>query len=725
MLYFIFAAIEVDQIVRFTACLANMYKEQRFIAYEETWPPNQPLSYVPQSLIYHQGKYCKEESDLIMKLIQMDDNCRVTLEDTNPNHQTLQHILNHNRNKSTKVTKEIADIFESLYKLDTPRCKKFLLIEGLQGMGKTIILKEIAYRWANIQLLSTCKIVFLVCLQDPKVHKLKTWCDFLQYYCEENGLDSTFVSRYTDYVTSENITFLFDSFEEFPTDLWKDSFVHKVLKGKVLPSCVLIITSCPHASACLRPQAKIRVYLLGFTEMKQKKKFISKALEDKQQIKEVTQHLEHDSTFKKFCFSPIHMVFLLHIYRYSRDLFFSNVSKLYEHIVCLIICRHLAKHDNSFGNITYNLSNLPDDYNKILIQLSKLAVDYPRTKMNTVFTSDNIKETCPDIFRIPGAINGFGLLQAVQCDGLTGRITIFNFSHPIIQEALAAYHIQISNSQLECLWLFKTHFEAGNQEICKRIVNAKVFDKKTINLRGTSLSSSVIKCLALILTQSPHNHKKWKEVDLHGCDIKDSGINILHEELINDSITIERLSLSNNELTKSSLSKIHEIVTHCAVKVLAIRHNPAIGEDSHFYSSILSDPDSVVEQLYMSNTNCKQSNATTNMFSALEKNKTLKLLQSTNNNITDHDCDAIVRMLQNNTSLVEFNISGNQITAKNAKRIIQALANNNTLDYLVLPWYKLKHQKSIAKLAKKVDKNRYRHHRCKLDLFCHQPFTCH
>ena len=675
-----------------------MHKEQRIIAYEETWPPNQPISYVPQSLMYHQGRYCKEETDLMMELLQMDDD-----------YPLVQYI------KSTaKVTKKLTEIF-----LSPPN---FLLIEGFKGMGKTIILKEIAYRWSKNELLTTCKIVFLVRLQDPKIHKLKTWSDFLQYYCEEKGLDSTFVSNYTDYNSGKNIAFLFDAFEEFPTDLRKDGFVHKVLKREVLPSCVLVITSCPHSSACLRPQATIRVCLLGFTEMKQKKKFICKAIQDKQKIKEVTQHLEHDSTLKKFCFSPIHMVFLLHIYQYSHDLF-SNVSKLYEHIVCLTICRHLAKHDNSFENTTYNLSNLPDDCDKILIQLSKLAADHPRTKMKIVFTSDNIKETCPDIFRIPGAINGFGLLQAVQCDGLTGRIMKFNFSHPIIPEALAAHHNQIPNSQLKCLRSFKTYSEAGNLEICRRIVNAKVFDKKTINLRGTILSSSDIKCLALILTQSPH--KKWEEVDLHGCDIKDDGIVILHEELIKHSITIKRFSLSDNNLTMSSSSQIHEIIIHCAVKVLAIRHNPAIGKDPHFYFSILSHPDSMVEQLYMSNTNCKQSNATTNMFSALEKNKTLKLLQSTNNNITDDDCDAIVRMLQNNTSLVEFNISGNQITAKNAKRIIQALANNNTLEYLALPWYKLKHQKSIAKLAKKVDKNRYRHHCCKLDLFCHQPFTCH
>ena len=716
VLYFNFVAIEVDPIIQFTTRLENMYKVQRFIIYEQTWPPNQPIFYVPQSLMYHQGKYCKEEADMMMELIHIDDNYKVTLEDTNPRHQALQDILS--RNKSTKVTKKLTVIFESLCKRNSP---KFLLIEGHQGMGKTIILKEIAYRWAKNELLTTCKIVFLVRLQDPKVHKLKTWSDFLQYYCVEKDIDNAFAS--SDNINSDKIAFLFDSFEEFPTDSWEDSFIYKVLMREVLPSCVLVITSCPHASARLREHATVRVCLLGFTEVGQKRKFISNALQDEQQIKEVTQHLEHDSTLKKFCFSPIHMVFLLHIYLYSRDLFISNIGKLYEHIACLIICRHLAKYyHNSFENTMYNLNNLPDNYSKILMQLCKLAVDHPRTKMKIVFTSDIIKETCPDIFRIPGAINGFGLLQAVQCDGLTGRIMKFSFSHPIIPEALAAYYNQIPNSQLKCLRLFKTHHKAGNQEFCRRIANAKVFDKQTINLRGTSLSSSDIKCLALILTQSPH--RKWEEVDLHGCDIKDSGIVILHKELINHNITIGRLSLSNNNLTKTSLSKIHEIVTHCSVKVLAIRHNPAIGKDTKFYSAILSD-NSVIEELYMSNTNCMPSGATTKMFSALEKNQNLKVLQTINNNITDHDCDAIVRMLENNTSLVELNISGNQITATNAKRIIQALTNNKTLEYLALPWYKPKYQKNIAKLAKKVDKNRYRHHQCRLNLFCHRPFNCY
>ena len=54
---------------------------------------------------------------------------------------------------------------------------------------------------------------------------------------------------------------------------------------------------------------------------------------------------------------------------------------------------------------------------------------------------EEVKAFCPDIAVIPGAFNGFGILQAVQHSGLTGKTMTFNFIHFSIQEFLAAYHI--------------------------------------------------------------------------------------------------------------------------------------------------------------------------------------------------------------------------------------------------------------------------------------------
>ena len=698
----ILAAIEVDPTTELSTFL---HTQHRSIISEETWLSNQSTFYVPQSLMYHEGRYKdEEESDLMVELIQMG-----------LNHQPLQHILNHS--KSTKETNDITKIFNIL---NTHEGKKFLLIEGTQGMGKTILLEEIVYRWANDELLITCKLVFLIPLHDPQVHKVKTLSDFLQYFCDNSSfprkvIDSVFVS--SDNFNGTNVAFLFDSFEEFPTDhdLQKDSFVYKVLKRKVLPNCVLVVSSRPHASACLRPHATVRVHLLGFTKIQQKKKFIEKALEDQQKNREVTQYLERESTINDLCSVPLNMAILLRMYRFNSTLFSSDLTELYNKFLSDLVCWHLAKHNHSFENITYDLRSLPAPYDKIITNFCKLSSENLKTMMKTVFTYDDIKEICPDIFKIPGAINGFGLLLAVQCHSIAGRPIKFTFSHCIIQEILAS-HIYIPNTQLKCLRFFKTSFKAGNKEICRDIVNANIFDSRTINLRGIRLSPSDVEYLTRILIQSPH--QEWEEVDIHGCNIEDCGIVILHQGLMNHNIIIKRLSLSYNNLTKSSSSKIHDIVIHCAVQVLAIRYNPAISKDANFFSSLLSDPNSELEELYMSNTNYTPSSTVTNMFSALKKNKKLKTLQTINNNITDDDCNAVVKALRKNTSLVELNMSGNQINAKSAKRIIQALADNNTLEYLALPWYKPKHQKDFTELAKRVYKKRD----CRLDLFCHQPF---
>ena len=65
-----------------------------------------------------------------------------------------------------------------------------------------------------------------------------------------------------------------------------------------------------------------------------------------------------------------------------------------------------------------------------------------------VFTFDEIKVACPDIATIPGAINGFGLLQAVQHIDIYGEKMTFNFLHFTIQEFLAAHHVaSLSPSQ--------------------------------------------------------------------------------------------------------------------------------------------------------------------------------------------------------------------------------------------------------------------------------------
>ena len=95
------------------------------------------------------------------------------------------------------------------------------------------------------------------------------------------------------------------------------------------------------------------------------------------------------------------------------------------------------------GNITKLTDrDLPEPYNKIIQQLSKLSLEALNDD-KLIFTFEKITEACADITAIPGAINGCGLLQAVEhfAIGFIGTTTTINFLHFSIQEYLAADHI--------------------------------------------------------------------------------------------------------------------------------------------------------------------------------------------------------------------------------------------------------------------------------------------
>jgi len=87
-----------------------------------------------------------------------------------------------------------------------------------------------------------------------------------------------------------------------------------------------------------------------------------------------------------------------------------------------------------------DIANLPEPCNTVVKQLARLSLKALNDN-KLIFTLEEVKAVCPYITAIPGAINGFGLLQAVQHFGVTAKTMTFNFSHFSVQEFLAAYHV--------------------------------------------------------------------------------------------------------------------------------------------------------------------------------------------------------------------------------------------------------------------------------------------
>ena len=618
-------------------------------------------------------------------------------------------------------------------------------------------MKQIAHLWATKQILQKFKLVLLLCLRDPAVQQeMPLINDLLKLFCKRDQEAAEIVSACSKYFLNNNgkdLALMFDGYDEYPKRLRKDSLIADILDRKVLPHCGLIISSRPHASVSLRDQATVRVDILGFTEA-EREHYITQSMKDRpQKVDELTRYLQGHSTISSLCFIPFNLVVLVYLYKQGIPLP-QNSVQLYNYFICLTICRHLKKHAHHLqDNITDltklpNLADLPEPYNKIIQQLSKLSLEALNDD-KLIFTLDEIKAACPDITAIPGAIKGFGLLQAAQHFGLTGTTTTFNFLHFSIQEYLAAHHIanlpadeelriikqkfwsklhfnmfsiyisltkgqrcsfkhflcggnkaiaisdEFLNDQLRCFQLYRCFHEAGDDDICKIIERSVKFSDKKINLSSTTLTTSDVENVTIFLTSS--SQKEWVVLDLYNCYIQDHGLHILHRGLLHcTDVTITTLWLNYNGLTVQSSSLISDITVSCNVKVLWLQGNYTIGEDEQLYS-ILTNSSTMLEKLVLRNTQLSSTAAIT-LFNTLKDNNKLKELHINYNDVTDDASDAITTALERNSCLVELYMYSNRLTGEAIVNVVNGLKGNNTLAWLWLSKYPEDIQKRISSL---------------------------
>ena len=343
---------------------------------DKAWPPVKQATFTPLLLIHHHGDHSQEEIRAKAELMYTGNIGKVAMvtdehSDKLDGDDKFQKMLD-----TSKATKEIAEILAPLEKSKDPA---FILIEGAPGIGKSVLLKEISYRWANKELLQKFELVLLVYLRDPSLQQIVSVNDLLQLFCIEDDnatqIASGACAQYLFANSGKTLTLLLDGYDEYPEHLRESSLIFKILKRQVLPLCGLVVSSRPHASEHLREQASIRVDILGFTEA-EREQYIKQALPDQpHKIEELTEYLHQQPSVDSICFIPFNMAILLYLYKLGNPLP-SNSTELYHHFICSTITRHLSKFGNPLtsNNIT-NLADLPEPCNRIVKQLSKLSLE--------------------------------------------------------------------------------------------------------------------------------------------------------------------------------------------------------------------------------------------------------------------------------------------------------------------------------------------------------------
>ena len=643
------------------------------------------------------------------------------------NVSTVEKLSSHH----PRVTKRITDIFRST-------CKR-ILIEGAPGIGKTVLAKEIAYCWANDEILTDTKL-FLFVIRDPNLHCISSVTELVHYLNNDYLSDSEVEVAVNELRKSKGlgIVLVIDGYDECPSDSKLKGFVDKLVEGKHLPMCMVVITSRPTASLLLRQLVNQRIEILGLAK-KEQDQYISESLKQSpEKIITLQEYLKQQPIISSLLYVPLHLAVLLHLFK--QDRLPKTLTEMNEYFIIHTIYRHLTK-GKQFSYIKVDkITDLPEPELTIVRQLSELAYN-GLCDSKLVFTYDEIKRVCPKIDETPGAINGFGLLQTVECyhqkGAATGKAISLNFLHLTMQEYLAALHVStlpteeqssliISNfwkGRFKFMWIMyvgivgpqstgfktvieKTHMqkkhvrenlllfqcyleglEGKNANLIPEAITS-IFSDGNINLSHVTLLPRHITSLTVFMMRST---TQWKTLNLNSCSIGYcDGMSILAKFFVDFKervVTIKYINLRNNRLT--SLWGTHLNQDHTDDVNSGILQSV---EDLDLSLNLLCDREiSSISECLINSTLCKlnlSDNKITDegakkLAKGIQVNVTLQKLNLSGNKITDKGAMRLAEAIQVSKTLQELNISKNWICKEGVMRIVEACTINRTLHKLV------------------------------------------
>ena len=641
--------------------------------------------------------------------------------------------------------------------LPTPR---IFLIEGAPGGGKSTLALHICHQWAQYaSFMERFEVVVLVYLRDQAIQKATSLADILP--ARTSKMSQTVISQ-IQASDGNNVLFVLDGWDEFPYHLqkFKHSFVSKLIRQPQklsLHQSTVLITSRPVSSGNLLHIVNRRVEIMGFTQC-QIREYIEKALDgNSTHIQKLVHHLEEHPVIEGYCYVPLHVAILVHIFLTMKGALPTTLHELFCKLVLCCIVRELDTHESeSDTSEVCSLDDLPDDLKSKLSDLCVLAYEGVMQD-KVVFYRDDLQQ-----FNLPANLPSLGLLQAVEGLTLLRKSISYNFLHLSVQELLAAYCISQmdSSKQMEVfermfgssrfqavlqyysgftkltnplirdfistysqrqssiedlLPLLHCFYEAQKTSLCKLVASRftqhielpslSPVDYLAIGYFITSLLSLTSSNIQLRIKEVDHTRSNFKLLllELLKYPIKSSADEATFKRKLELEFCSSNFNGTETELIPPLLEK-STVLSKLSLKILkAIPFSNAKGICGFAICDIfksLQHNNSLVH-FNLSNTRLVATEDTAQALTTmLQVNKTLTHLDlSTNQKFSDSGAYCVCQGLQHNTTLVYLNLSYTEMTDKGAEYIAQAIESNCSLQILDISRNKLS-VRGLACIAK-------------------------
>uniref|UniRef100_A0A3P9DHG0 NACHT domain-containing protein n=1 Tax=Maylandia zebra TaxID=106582 RepID=A0A3P9DHG0_9CICH len=337
-----------------------------------------------------------------------------------------------------------------------------VLTKGVAGIGKTVLTQKYSLDWAEDKANQDIQFIFPFTFRELNVLKEEKFSLVELVYHFFNQTNESGICRLEDF----QVVFILDGLDEcrLPLDFHKttiltdprkstsvDELLTNLIRGKLLPSARLWITTRPAAANQIPPQCVDMVTeVRGFTDP-QKEEYFRKRFRDEEQASRIISHIKKARSLHIMCHIPVFCWITATVLedvletREGRELP-NTLTEMYIHFLVVQAKVKRIKYDG--GSETD--PHWSPESRKMIESLGKLAFDQLQ-KGNLIFYEPDLTECGIDI-RAASVYSGV-FTQIFKEEKQLYQDKVFCFVHLSVQEFLAALHVHLTfiNSGLNLL----------------------------------------------------------------------------------------------------------------------------------------------------------------------------------------------------------------------------------------------------------------------------------
>ncbi len=234
-------------------------------------------------------------------------------EQVNTEHEVRQIEVASRRHESQEKQVECKNVFEAP---EQDKQIRTVLTKGVAGIGKSVSVQKFVLDWAEGKENQDISFIFPLPFREMNLkeqEKLSLMDLITQFFPETKGLNLTRRNQF-------KVLFILDGLDEYRLPLnfkdnetWSDVsspasldvLLTNLIKGNLLPSALLWITTRPAAASKIPPDCIDRLTeIRGFNDA-QKEEYFRKRLMDENQAKEIIDHVKQSKSLFIMCHIPV------------------------------------------------------------------------------------------------------------------------------------------------------------------------------------------------------------------------------------------------------------------------------------------------------------------------------------------------------------------------------------------------------------------------------------